>query len=207
LSCRPCRPLLSEVQSLYLRASQPKILHLSGANDLQTGFAMAQDILPWHSMSYVSLVVYLPDADPRHANWSGLPSSLGTPSIASQRRVHCIQPSMDRSPTISDSQASSCKASLTFLEFLLLVGTKDVTSGAMSPALLPSIHLSVQNKVLSPSPTLKIAKLWNTSLASVLLSAGSPCHGLKGSVRRSQHHLTLRASPCSLKSFTPRPPI
>jgi hypothetical protein len=30
-SCKPCRALLSEVQSLYLSANQPKILHLRGA--------------------------------------------------------------------------------------------------------------------------------------------------------------------------------
>jgi hypothetical protein len=49
--------------------------------------------------------------------------------------------------------------------------------------------------VLAPSPTLKTAKLWNTSLASGSLSVGSPCQGLDGSVRRSQHHLTCSARP------------
>jgi hypothetical protein len=44
-------------------------------------------------------------------------------------------------------------ASETRLEFLFLVLTAATTKGAKSSAHLPSIHLSVQKKILVPFPT------------------------------------------------------
>jgi hypothetical protein len=79
-------------------------------------------------------------------------------------------------------------ASAAILTFFLLVGTKVVTSDAISSATLRLIHLSLQKKMFFPSPTLKMPRLWKTSLTSHYKKS---FHG-----RRTESRIVVADAPC-----------
>jgi hypothetical protein len=93
---------------------------------------------------------------------------LGCNSISernSQSFRYCTKTLTVRAPLMSEIHRLLNRASCTVLRLVILFGIELYRSGAMSEILVSCSHLSSQNKVFDPSPTLEIRAIEKKALA------------------------------------------
>lgn len=109
-------------------------------------------------------------------------------------------------PCMSLIQLISVNASHTVFLLAILFGTMLKISGEIYSIRWPKIHLSLQNRVLVPSPTSVATAIEQSALTPSVVCNGKLAHGLLGADFLSQSQWTRRARFRFLMLDCRRPP-
>ena len=195
----------SAVQHQLLMDNQTKNLHHKGAQLLQTCFQGANLMLPRKKALYADLLLYVPVIHSFHLCWSGTVGCKTRSSTSPQINRYSLSTSTVKAPLISATQHLLSKAWATVCCFTARLGISLHKFGASSDKVLPCNHLSNQNLVDFPLPTM----VSTATLKSVLVYRGTwigkPVQECDVSVFRAQNHQTQSALPRASRLWIPRP--
>ena len=125
-----------------------------GAQLLQMCFQGVNLMLPRKRALYADLLLYSPKVVSFHLCWSGISGCKTKPSTRSQMYKYSLSTCTDKAPLISATQRLLSKAWATVRRFTARLGISLHKFGASSDKVLPCNHLSNQNLVDSPLPTM-----------------------------------------------------
>ena len=126
-------------------------------------------MLPRKRALYADLLLYSPKVVSFHLCWSGISGCKTKPSTRSQMYKYSLSTCTDNAPLISATQHLLSKAWATVRCFTARLGISLHKFGASSDKVLPCNHLSNQNLVDFPLPTM----VSTATLKSVLVFRGT----------------------------------
>lgn len=163
LASRLCLIRLSAAQCLLLKASHKKIFTLIGAQVFQIKELPGKGVEPACSILQADLAVYSPVGVHFQIKRYVISSLKITSETLSQTCKYSVIAGTDRPPVFLVIQVALRSHWCTVCVLITLLETALIKVGAMLLTLMPSIQLSVQNKVLLPSPTITEIEAWKNA--------------------------------------------